>query len=65
MTGSLQQSHGKYYAVLNIRDKDGKPRQKWINTGIPAVKGNKTDAKNKLHEILVEYGKSNIIYSRN
>ena len=63
MTGSLQQSHGKYYAVLNIRDRDGKPRQKWINTGIPAVKGNKTDAKNKLHEILVEYGKSNIIYS--
>jgi len=63
LTGSLQASHGKFYAVLNIRDKDGKPRQKWVNTDIPAIKGNKTEAMRRLHEILVEYGKANIIYS--
>lgn len=40
MTGSLQKKNGKYYAVLNFKDKEGKRKQKWISTGLE-VKNNK------------------------
>ena len=43
VTGSLQEKNGKYYAVLNLKDKDGNRRQKWINTGF-TIKGNKKKA---------------------
>lgn len=43
VTGSLQEKNGKYYAVLNLKDKDGNRRQKWINTGF-TIKGNKKRA---------------------
>ena len=33
MTGSLQTKKGKYYAVLNLKDKRGNRKQKWICTG--------------------------------
>ncbi len=32
ITGSLQTKNGKYYAVLNLKDEQGKRKQKWINT---------------------------------
>ena len=40
MTGSIQEKNGKYYTVLNIKDKNGKYKKKWQTTGLP-VKGNK------------------------
>ena len=43
MTGSLQTKNGKYYAVINLIDNNGKRKQKWISTGLE-IKGNKKKA---------------------
>ena len=40
VTGSEQEKNGKLYAVINIKDINGKRKQKWISTGL-TVKGNK------------------------
>ena len=55
ITGSVQTKHGKYYAVLNLRE-DGRRRQKWISTGL-AVKGNKKAAAAFLDDLLAVYNK--------
>ncbi|MDD3999290.1 MAG: tyrosine-type recombinase/integrase [Bacilli bacterium] len=51
MKGSLQASHGTYYAVINFKDEYCKPKQKWISTGLKE-QGNKTKAYKKMKEIL-------------
>lgn len=61
MTGSLQEKRGKYYAVLNLTDKDGKRRQKWVSTGYE-VKNNRRKAETALREIISEYEKAQLIY---
>ncbi len=53
MTGSLQTKNGKYYAVLNLY-KNGKRKQKWIDSGLP-IKGNKTRAEKFLREQIALY----------
>lgn len=52
MTGSLQIKNDKYYMVLN-GTKNGKRKQQWISTGLPA-KGNKRRAEQMLRERLAE-----------
>lgn len=54
MTGSLQIKNGKYYAVLNFKDENGKRVQKWFSLDLE-VKGNKRRAECMLHELLVQY----------
>ena len=49
ITGNLQKKHGKYYAVLNLKDENGKRYQKWISTGI-TLKGKKREAEEFLAE---------------
>ena len=49
VTGNLQKKHGKYYAVLNLKDENGERFQKWINTEIPA-NGRKKEAEAILAE---------------
>ena len=41
MKGSLQVKGGKYYAVFNIKNSEGKKSTKWINTGYSAPKERK------------------------
>ncbi len=53
MTGSLQTKNGKYYAVLNLY-KNGKRKQKWVDSGLP-IKGNKTRAEKFLREQIALY----------
>ena len=53
ITGSLQVKKGYYYAVINLIGEDGKRKQRWISTGLPE-KGNKRNAAQKLHEIIVD-----------
>lgn len=68
MTGSLQIKRDKYYIVLNTYDKDGKRKQKWISTDLPA-KGNKKRAELLLRDVLRQYeikeklSGSNILFS--
>ena len=57
ITGSLQIKGGKYYAVINLKDADGKRKPKWISTGYD-IKGNKKKAEKFLNEKISEYNKS-------
>lgn len=60
ITGSLQKKMGKYYAVINLRDSDGKRKQKWLSTGF-TIKGNKKNAEKRLREILNQFEKNHKI----
>lgn len=54
MTGGIYEKKGKYYAVLNFRDENGKRIKKWIPTGLD-VKNNKRRAEAFLQEKIREY----------
>ena len=56
--GSLQVNHGTYYVVVNYKDEFGKPKQKWISTGL-RERGNKTKANSKMKEILRNFNLAN------
>lgn len=53
MTGSLQVKNGKYYAVINLTDINGKRKQKWISSGLE-IKGNKKRAEQFLRDKIKE-----------
>ncbi len=54
ITGSLQIKNGKYYAVINLKDVNGKRKPKWIATGLD-IKGNKRNAEQILRDKIQEY----------
>lgn len=54
MTGSIQTKNGKYYAVINLTDINGKRKQKWISTGFE-IKGNKKKAEQFLRDKIKEF----------
>lgn len=54
ITGSLQTKNGKYYAVINLKDINGKRKPKWISTGLD-IKGNKRKAEQILRDKIQEY----------
>lgn len=58
MTGSLQTKNGKYYAVINLVDNNGKRKQKWLSTGYD-VRGNKKKAEKFLRDKICEYETTN------
>jgi integrase len=60
MTGSLVEKKGYYHVVANVYDSNGKRKQKWIATGIQAIKGNKRKAENKMREVLTELENSKV-----
>lgn len=54
LTGSLKDRDGKYTAIVNYYDENGKRQQKYHALGIP-VKGNKRKAEAALQELLCQY----------
>ena len=54
ITGSLMERGGKYTAIINLYDENGKRKQKSIALGIP-VKGNKRKAQARLEELKQQY----------
>lgn len=54
VTGNLQIKNGNYHIVLNLKDENGKRKQKWISTELP-VRGNKKAAERMLQEKLLEF----------
>lgn len=54
MTGSLQIKNGKYYAVINFKDNEGKRKQKWVSLDMEA-KNNKRKAEQALKKLIAEY----------
>ena len=63
VTGNLQEKCGKYYVVINLRDRTGNRKQKWIKTDLP-VRGNKKAAERFLREQLSIYNDQNVPYLR-
>lgn len=57
---SLQIKKGKYYAVIDFKDKEGKRKQKWISTGLDA-KNNKRKAEQILNDLIAEYSDTDYI----
>jgi len=60
MTGSLQIKKNKYYVVVNIKDENGKPKLKWLATGLDTGTGKRRleEAKKKiLAEFEEEYNR--------
>lgn len=64
ITGSLQIKRKKYFAIINIKDRFGKSKPKWVDTGILVTGNNKKKAEKKLREILCEYENKNIIFTK-
>lgn len=62
ITGSVQEKNGKYYAVLNLKDENGKRKLKWISTGLE-TKGNKKKAQAFLAEKIAEYQSKDMFYT--
>lgn len=60
MTGSLQIKNDKYYAVLNLKDENGKRKIKWISLDME-VKNNKRKAEQALNKLIAEYDKNKIV----
>ena len=52
--GSLQINHGMFYVVISYKDEFGKPKTKWISTGLKS-ENNKTKAKQEMRRILKEF----------
>ncbi|MDD6633914.1 MAG: site-specific integrase [Ruminococcus sp.] len=63
-TGSLSVKYGTYYAIINLKDENGKRKQKWIPTGY-TVKGNKKKAERFLREKIAEWESKNVEYYTN
>ena len=64
MTGSLRSDKGKFYAILNLKDENGKRKQKTINLHIDDVPGNKRKAEKALRDVLTEYEAKRITVCR-
>ena len=52
ITGSLQEKNGKYYAVVNHYDAEGKRKPKWYDLDLEVKKGNKRLAEERKNELL-------------
>lgn len=55
VTVSLQEKQGRFYAVLQYKDKNGKKQYQWKATKIKAEKGNKRKAQQKAEEIRQQF----------
>ena len=59
--GSLATKYGTYYAVISLKDINGKRKQKWIPTGLK-IKGNKKKATDFLNSKIQEFESLHIEY---
>ena len=58
ITVSLHEKNNIYQAVINYKDGTNKRKQKWVSTGIKAVRGNKRIAIKKAEELREKFEKS-------
>ncbi|MEY8576638.1 hypothetical protein AALD01_20395, partial [Oscillospiraceae bacterium 21-37] len=63
ITGFVTTKGGKYYAVLNLYDENGKRKQKWLSTDLP-LRGNKRNAEKILHTLIDEWEEKKVPYSQ-
>ena len=63
ITGFVTTKNGKYYAVLNLHDENGKRKQKWFSTDLP-LRGNKRNAEKILRDLIDEWEGKEAPYCR-
>ncbi len=66
MTGSIQEKHGKLYAVLCYKDVLGKSQRKWVPTNLE-VRGNKKRAESMLPDMRfhdIRHSTASILYDK-
>ena len=59
-TGYLSEKNGRWYAVLNLYDADGKRIEKWQSLDLETRKGTKTEANHRLIQILERLNSSDL-----
>ncbi|MBQ9099051.1 MAG: phage integrase SAM-like domain-containing protein, partial [Clostridia bacterium] len=52
ITGHLHDKNGKWYAIVNHYDTEGKRKVRWHNLELPVTKGNKKEAQHRLQRLL-------------
>ena len=55
ITGHISEKKGKWYAVINLYDTEGKRHEKWKSLDLEAKKGTKTEANHRLNQLLEKY----------
>lgn len=60
ITGRLTEKNGKWYAVINLYNAEGKRKEKWHGTNIPATKRSEQAAMVQLFELLDMYNKGRL-----
>lgn len=58
ITGHHAKKNGKFYAVINLYDANGKRHQKWINLELSDAKRNDKEAKERVGKILEKYNEN-------
>ena len=59
-TGHLTEKNGRWYAVLNLYDADGKRREKWQSLDLESKKGTKTEANHRMNQVLDRYNSGDL-----
>ena len=54
MKGNVYEKSGYWYVVLNYKGRDGKPKNKWIKTGLK-TRGNKKNAEALIPDLIEKY----------
>ena len=65
ITGRLTEKNGKWYAVINLYDANGKRKEKWQNLHLDVKRGNKTEANHRLMEVVAQYNSEDMYLSAN
>ena len=64
ITGRLAEDKGKYYAVINLPNTDGKRKTKWHSLNLEVKKGNKKEAQHRLNQILDKYNAGDLYLAK-
>ena len=51
-TGHLAEKNGKWYAVINLYDTEGRRKEKWASLDLEAKRGTKPEANHRMNELL-------------
>ncbi len=65
ITGHLAEKNGKWYAVINLYDADGKRKEKWQYLDLESTKGGKREAEYRLHQLLDKYNSDDLYLQHN
>ena len=60
ITGHLTEKNGNWYGVINLKDENGKRKEKWVSLDLEAKRGSRGEAEFRLNEVLSRYNSSDM-----